>query len=81
MKITNEDRQLFSEIVKKHKLKREGFLMNIFKRKLSKQLAKDKDLQKALIDGDKQIDDLKKVVKDMQDKGYKIPSYAQRYLQ
>lgn len=80
MKATNEDIKLFSEIVKKHNLTKESFLMRIFKRKLSKQLKNDKNLQQAIKDGDKQIEDLKKAVKAAKDKGYKIPSYAQRYL-
>lgn len=80
MKITNEDRHLFSEIVKKHKLTKESFLMKIFKRKLTKQLQKDKNLQQAIKDGDKRIEDLKKLVKDMKAKGIEIPAYAKRYL-
>ena len=63
MKATNEDIKLFSEIVKKHNLTKESFLMRIFKRKLSKQLKNDKNLQQAIKDGDKQIEDLKKAVK------------------
>ena len=80
MKATNEDIKLFSEIVKKHNLTKESFLMKLFKRKLSKQLKNDKNLQQAIKDGDKQIEDLKKAVKAAKAKGYKIPSYAQRYL-
>ena len=37
--------------------------MRIFKRKLSKQLKNDKNLQQAIKDGDKQIEDLKKAEK------------------
>ena len=80
MKATNEDIKLFSEIVKKHNLTKESFLMRIFKRKLSKQLKNDKNLQQAIKDGDKQIEDLKKAVKDMKAKGYKVPPYMQKYL-
>ena len=80
MKATNEDIKLFSEIVKKHNLTKESFLMRLFKKKLSKQLKNDKNLQQAIKDGDKQIEDLKKAVKDMKAKGYKIPSYAKRYI-
>ena len=57
-----------------------NLLMRIFKRKLTKKLANDKGLQKALEEGDKQIDELKKMVAEAEDKGYKIPSYAKRYM-
>ena len=57
-----------------------NFLMRIFKRRLTKKLKNDKNLQQAIKDGDKQIEDLKKAVKDMKAKGYKIPSYAKRYI-
>jgi len=35
---------------------------------------------KAIEDGDKMVADLKKTVRDAHAKGYKIPSYAKRYL-
>jgi len=57
-----------------------NYLMRIFKRRLTKKLENDKNLQQAIKDGDKQIEDLKKAVKDMKAKGYKIPSYAKRYI-
>lgn len=57
-----------------------SYLMRIFKRRLTKKLENDEELQKALKEGDKQIDELKKIVRDAQDKGYKIPSYAKRYI-
>ena len=57
-----------------------NYLMRIFKRRLTKKLENDKNLQQAIKDGDKQIEDLKKAVKAAKAKGYKIPSYAQRYL-
>lgn len=80
MKLTQEDKNLFSEVVKKHDLKNESFLMRIFKKKLSKELENDKDLQQAIKDGDAMVDALKKTVKNAQEKGYKIPSYAKKYL-
>tara|TARA_Y100000114_G_C11741878_1_gene319416 strand:- start:414 stop:659 length:246 start_codon:yes stop_codon:yes gene_type:complete len=80
MKITNKDRKLFSEIVKKHGLKKEGILLRLFKRKLKDKIAKDKDLQKTLKDADKKLDNIKKAVKDMKAKGYKVPPYMQKYL-
>ena len=43
-------------------------------------IAKDKDLQKTLKDADKKLDDIKKAVKDMKAKGYKVPPYMQKYL-
>jgi uncharacterized protein involved in tolerance to divalent cations len=54
--------------------------MRIFKRRLTKKLENDEELQQAIKDGDKQIEDLKKAVKNAQEKGYKIPSYAKRYI-
>lgn len=50
------------------------------KRKLTKELQKDKSLMKAIENGDKMVADLKKTVRDAHAKGYKIPSYAKRYL-
>lgn len=75
MKINENDKILFSNIVKKHNLKKEGFLVNFFKRKIQKVLAKDKSLQQALVDGDKALDDLKKATAKMKAKGLK-PSPA-----
>jgi MarR-like DNA-binding transcriptional regulator SgrR of sgrS sRNA len=80
MKLTEETKKLFSEVAKKHNLKNESFLMRIFKNKLSKELENDKDIQQAIKDGDAMVDALKKTVKAAQEKGYKIPSYAKKYL-
>lgn len=57
-----------------------NFLMRIFKRRLTKKLENDEELQKALKEGDKQVDELKKMVAEAEAKGYKIPSYAKRYM-
>lgn len=78
MKITEQDKSLFREIQSRHNLK-EGFISTFFKRRLKKALLKDKDLQQALKDGDKELEDLKKHIKDMERKGMKIPAFLKKY--
>ena len=72
MKINENDKILFSNIVKKHNLKREGFLSRFFKNTLTKSLAKDKSLDKAIKDGDKALADLKKSAEIVKRKGIKV---------
>jgi hypothetical protein len=72
MKINENDRIHFSNIVKKHNLKKEGFLSRFFTKTLSKSLSNDKSLSKAIVDGDKALDNLKKSVAIMKKKGIKI---------
>ena len=79
MKINENDKILFSNIVKKHNLKREGFLVNFFKRKIQKVLAKDKSLQQALADGDKALDDLRNQIKKAEKAGVKVAPGLKKY--
>ena len=81
MKLTEKQKNRVIEVVaKKHNLTTESFLMRIFKKKLSKALKNDKSLMKTIQDGDKMVADLKKGVRDMQKKGYPIPSNLKKYL-
>jgi hypothetical protein len=79
MKITEQDKSLFREIQSRHNLK-EGILSMIFKKKLKSALMKDKDLQKALKDGDKYLDKTKKWIKDQEKQGNKIPDYLKKMV-
>ena len=74
MKITNEEKKLFSEIKQKHNLA-ESWLMNIFKKRLKKGLINDPSIKQALVKADKELDDLRKHVKDMKRKGQKVPKW------
>ena len=47
MKLTNEEKQLFSEIKQKHNLA-ESWLMNIFKKRLKNGLINDPSIKQAL---------------------------------
>jgi|TARA_B110000977_G_scaffold188399_1_gene256591 hypothetical protein len=78
MKITTEHKILFKEVCSRHNLK-EGFISTLFKKRLKSSLLKDKSLQKALADADKELDGLKKHVKDMEKKGMKIPAFLKPY--
>ena len=78
MKITEQDKSLFREIQSKHNFK-EGFISTFFKKRLKKALLKDKELQQALRDGDKELEDLKKHIKDMERQGMKIPAFLKKY--
>lgn len=80
MKITNENRNLFETIKVKHNLKKEGFLTNFFKKRLKKRLGGDVELQQALKDADKYLDDVSDYVKQMEKEGRPVPSYVKRYL-
>jgi len=72
MNIQENDKVLFSNVVKKYNLKREGFLSRFFKSTLNKSLAKDKSLDKAIKDGDRALADLKKSAEVIKRKGLKV---------
>ena len=74
MKITEQDKKHFSEINKKYNLK-ESWLMNIFKKRLKEGLINDPSIKQALVKADKELDDLRKHVKDMKRKGQKVPKW------
>ena len=71
MKINENDRILFSNVAKKHNLKKEGLLSMLFKRMLKKGISKNKGLSKAIEDGDKALDDLKKASDALKKAGVK----------
>lgn len=80
MKITEENQKFFNSVKEKWGLTNEGILSFIFKRKLKKALDNNKELQKAIKDGDKALEDLGIEVKKLRDMGYKIPPELQVYL-
>ena len=56
MNITEQDRQLFSEMVKKYNLKKEGFLSNLFVKRLSKAVKNDRDIKSSIMKADKELE-------------------------
>jgi hypothetical protein len=80
MKCTKSESRLFKEISQKYNLKNEGFLMNFFKKRLKNKLDNDIQLQKALIDADKELDSLRDYVKQAEKEGRPVPTYVKRYL-
>jgi glutaredoxin len=80
MKCTKSESILFKEISQKYNLKNEGFLMNFFKKRLKNKLDNDIQLQKALIDADKELDSLRDYVKQAEKEGRHVPAYVKRYL-
>lgn len=56
MNITEQERQLFSEMVKKYNLKKEGFLSNLFVKRLSKAVKNDKDIKSSIMKADKELE-------------------------
>ena len=56
MNITEQDRQLFSEMVKKYNLKKEGFLSNLFVKRLSKAVKNDKDIKSSIMKADRELE-------------------------
>jgi hypothetical protein len=79
MRISEENYKKFNTIKEKYSLKNEGILSFIFKKKLKKALDNDKELQNALEDADKSLENLKKSIKDLEKKGYKIPDELKRF--
>lgn len=80
MKITEENQKFFNSVKEKWGLTNEGILSFIFKRKLKKALDNNKELQKAIKDGDEALENLGIQVKKLRDMGYKIPPELQVYL-
>lgn len=80
MKITEENQNFFNSVKEKWGLTNEGILSFIFKRKLKKALDNNKELQKAIKDGDEALENLGIQVKKLRDMGYKIPPELQVYL-
>jgi hypothetical protein len=80
MKLTENDRKLFKEIQKKHKLRNEGLFSTFFKSALRKYIEKDKGIQDALKDADKDLDRVAQWAKEQEAKGLEVPEYLKRYL-
>lgn len=56
MNITEQDRQLFAQMVEKYNLKKEGFLSNLFVKRLSKAVKNDKDIKSSIMKADKELE-------------------------
>lgn len=80
MKCNKSESKLFKEILKKHKLTNEGFLMNLFKKALKNKLDKDGSLHQSLIDADASLVRLKQNVDALEKKGYNIPAELKKYI-
>jgi len=76
MKINESHRHAFKEVVKKHKIIKEGFLANLFKKSLKSKLTSSPDLMSAIKKADKDLDDYKKLVADMKKSGVTIPKWV-----
>jgi hypothetical protein len=83
LKITNEDRQLFKEVVKKHGIVKESLIMSLLGKVLGYQIEKalknNKDLQKAIKDADADMDKARNIVDDLIDKGLEVPPFMQKW--
>jgi Mn-dependent DtxR family transcriptional regulator len=83
IKVTNEDRQLFREVVKKHGIVKESLLMTLFAKVLGHQIEKavknDKELQAAIKDADSELDKARVIIDDLIDMGITVPPYMKKY--
>ena len=83
LKITNEDRQLFKEVVKKHGIVKESLIMSLLGKVLGYQIEKalknNKDLQTAIKAADADMDKARNIVDDLIDKGLEVPPFMQKW--
>jgi hypothetical protein len=83
LKITNEDRQLFKEVVKKHGVVKESLIMSLLGKVLGYQIEKalknNKDLQNAIKNADADMDKARNIVDDLIDKGLEVPPFMQKW--
>ena len=83
LKVTNEDRQLFREVVKKHGIVKESLLMTLFAKVLGNQIEKavknDKELQAAIKDADSELDKARVIIDDLIDMVITVPPYMKKY--
>jgi hypothetical protein len=83
LKITNEDRQLFKEVVKKHGIVKESLIMSLLGKVLGYQIEKalknNKDLQNAIKNADADMDKARNIVDDLIDKGLEVPPFMQKW--
>jgi len=55
MKITEQDRQLFKEVVNKYGLKKEGFLSKLFVNRIKKAVQNDQDIKSSIMKADNEL--------------------------
>ena len=83
LKITNEDRQLFREVVKKHGVIKESLIMTLLSKVLGYQIEKalmnNKDIQKAIKDADADMDKIRAGVDDLIDAGLEVPPFMKKW--
>jgi hypothetical protein len=83
IKVTNEDRQLFKEVVKKHGVVKESLIMSLLGKVLGYQIEKalknNKDLQNAIKNADADMDKARNIVDDLIDKGLEVPPFMQKW--
>lgn len=85
IKVTNEDRQLFREVVKKHGIikERSSLVMTLLGKIMGYQIEKaiknDKELQQAIKDTDADLAKARDIVDGLIDKGLEVPSFLKKY--
>lgn len=55
MKVTEQDRQLFKEVVNKYGLKKEGFLSKLFVNRIKKAVQNDQDIKSSIMKADNEL--------------------------
>lgn len=85
MKITEQDRRIFSEVKSKYGLTKESLLTKLFSRSLRKSLQNDKDIQTAIKNADKSLETAQKKIEDRFDGDKEkvkkaIPDNVRKYL-
>lgn len=84
IKVTNEDRKLFKEMVKKHGIVKENrFFMTILNKilghNIQKALKNNKDFQDAIKDADEALLKAKDDLQAYIDKGYQLTPYMKQW--
>jgi CO dehydrogenase/acetyl-CoA synthase delta subunit len=83
IKVTNEDRQLFREVVKKHGIIKESLIMTLLGKVLGYQIEKaiknDKDIQSAVKAADADMDRARVLIDDLIDKGLEVPPFMKKW--
>ncbi len=85
IKVTNEDRKLFKEVLQKHGIlkERSSLLMTLLGKIMGYQIKKaidnDKDLQKAIKDTDADLAKARDIIDGLIDKGLQVPDYLKKY--
>jgi hypothetical protein len=83
IKVTNEDRNLFKEIVKKHGIVKENLVYDLLSKVMGNQIQKaldnNKDLQQALKDTDTELDKAREIVNGMIKRGLTPPEFMRKY--